>query len=576
MFYLSEKEAMSGRILCIAWIILLGTAVQPLLSQAVLVEDEWSEVFVPRILNLTFVDESQALALSQEGEIYRLDLTQSPISQEVVLDLSDEIGVSAGERGLLGLAVHPDYPMDPRIFINHTESDPSLTTVVRSFEIDPEDLMPIPGSDVELLRYAQPFDNHNGGHITFGPDGYLYISSGDGGSSGDPMNNAQDTSSWLGKILRIDVDGSGGGLAYDIPEDNPFVGGAGRDEIYAWGVRNPWRFSFDRETGEFWAADVGQGAWECIHVIQNGKNYGWRILEGSHCFMPSSGCDSTGLELPIFEYNHSQGDRSITGGYMYRGKKQPLLYRKYVYGDFVSGRIWALEVTPDALQVVSNEELMNTDINVSAFAEDLEGEVYVLTYGSGGVRRLVVEPPAPSWTDGLDTVYIADKIRWTAEGAEVDEFVLEISRDSSFTDLVYNGTLTDTFFHPGVEFADLQVGHYYSRLRAENRAGQGEVSQIHSWYYADDATSVLSAFSAEDVLLYPNPTSDVLRVEWPEDFSVWQYIIRNAHGQVVMEGTGDFALGQLRLDVRSLPTGSYALGLIAPEGQALWRMFVVE
>ncbi len=558
-------------------LLFLFSLIIPLFAQAqpaaVLVEDEWGDIFVPRILGLEFIDD-QAIAVSQDGILYRIDRTQSPYARLDFLDLTEEVGNTGGERGLLGFAFHHDFPNTPTFYVNYTRDNP-LTTVISEWEVDPSTWVVDESSERVLLTYEQPFNNHNGGHIAFGPNAYLYISSGDGGSGGDPMNNAQDTSSLLGKILRIDVDGAGSGLEYGIPADNPFVGTAGRDEIYAWGVRNPWRFSFDREIGELWAADVGQGAWECIHVIFLGKNYGWRILEGSHCFMPSVGCDSTGLELPVFEYNHSQGDRSITGGYMYRGQKQPLLYRKYLYGDFVSGRIWALEVTPDALQFVSNEELMNTSINVSAFAEDGEGEVYVLTYGAGGVRRLIVEPPAPSWTDGLDTVYNTDEINWTAEGAEIDEFSLEISRDSLFTDLVFDGSLTDTFFQPGIEIVDLEIGQYYARTRAENRAGQGEVSPTSTWYYADEATSVLSAFSAEDVLLYPNPTSDMIYVEWPEDFAVNQFIIRDARGQVVMKGSGDFALGQLRLDVGSLPAGSYALGVMGPEGRSLWRMFVV-
>jgi len=550
----------------------------PFLAQsqpaAVLVEDEWGDIFVPRILGLEFLDD-QAIAVSQDGILYRIDRTQLPYARLDFLDLTEEVGNTGGERGLLGFAFHPDFPNTPTFYVNYTRDNP-LRSVISEWEVDPSNWIVDESSERVLLTYEQPFNNHNGGHIAFGPNGYLYISSGDGGSGGDPLNNAQDTSSLLGKILRIDVDGAGSGLEYGIPADNPFVGTAGRDEIYAWGVRNPWRFSFDREIGELWAADVGQSAWECIHVIFKGRNYGWRILEGSHCFMPSSGCDSSGLELPVFEYNHSQGDRSITGGYMYRGQKQPLLYRKYIYADFVSGRMWALEVTPDALQFVSNEELMNTSINVSAFAEDGEGEVYVLTYGAGGVRRLIVEPPAPSWTDGLDTVYNTDEINWTSAGAEVDDFTLEISRDSLFTDLVYTSTLADTFFQPGAEIVDLEIGQYYARVRAENLAGQGAVSPTSSWYYADEATSVLSAFPAEEVLLYPNPTSDVLHVEWPEDFAVNQYIIRDSRGQVVMEGSGDFALGQLRLNVGSLPAGSYALALMGPEGRALWRMFVVQ
>lgn len=550
--------------------------VLPAQPGTVLVEEEWRDIFVPRILGLEFLGADHAFAVSQDGFIYRIDRTETPYVRREFLDLTEQVGRTGGERGLLGLAFHPDFPNTPTFYVNYTRDEP-LETVISEWAVDPSTWVVDMNSERVLLTYEQPFNNHNGGHIAFGPNGYLFISSGDGGSSGDPFNNAQDTSSLLGKILRIDVDGSAGGREYGIPADNPFVGTAGRDEIYAWGVRNPWRFSFDREIGELWAADVGQNAWECIHVIFKGNNYGWRILEGSHCFIPSTGCDSTGLELPVFEYNHSQGDRSITGGYMYRGKKQPLLYRKYVYGDFVSGRIWALEVTPDALQVVSNEELMNTDINVSAFAEDLEGEVYVLTYGAGGVRRLMVEPPIPSWTHPLDTLTNADELSWTADGAEVDDFTLQISRNSSFSDLVFDETLTDTVFQPGVEIVDLEAGTYYARVRAENRAGVSDYSELAEWYYADESTSLISPFTADDILLYPNPASDMVQVEWPADLKVTQWIVTNSSGEQMLSVSHDFAgRNSLRFKASMFPSGTYALGLMGRAGRMVWKVFVVE
>lgn len=550
--------------------------VLPAQPGTVLVEEEWSDIFVPRILGLEFLGEDQAFAVSQDGLIYRIDRTETPYVRREFLDLTGQVGNTGGERGLLGFAFHPDFPNTPTFYVNYTRDDP-LETVISEWTVVPSTWVVDMNSERVLLTYEQPFNNHNGGHIAFGPNGYLFISSGDGGSSGDPFNNAQDTSSLLGKILRIDVDGSAGGREYGIPADNPFVGTAGRDEIYAWGVRNPWRFSFDREIGELWAADVGQNAWECIHVIFKGNNYGWRILEGSHCFIPSTGCDSTGLELPVFEYNHSQGDRSITGGYMYRGNKQPLLYRKYLYGDFVSGRIWALEVTPDALQFISNEELLNTNINISAFAQDEEGEVYVLTYGGGGIRRLMVEPPIPSWTHPLDTLTNADELSWTADGAEVDDFTLQISRNSSFSDLVFDETLTDTVFQPGVEIVDLEAGTYYARVRAENRAGVTAYSELTEWYYADGSTSLLSPFTPDDVLLYPNPASDMVQVEWPADLKVTQWIVTNSSGEQMLSVSHDFAgRNSLRFKASMFPSGTYALGLIGRDGRMVWKVFVVE
>jgi glucose/arabinose dehydrogenase len=551
----------------------LGLFAQP---QTVLLEEDWGDIFVPRILGLEFIGTDQAFGVSQDGFIYRIDRTQSPYVREDFLDLTDRVGNTGGERGLLGLAFHPDFPDTPTFYVNYTRDNP-LETVISEWEVIPGTWVVDENSERVLLTYEQPFNNHNGGHITFGPDGFLYISSGDGGSGGDPFNFAQDTSSLLGKILRIDVEGMSVGGNYGIPADNPFFGTLGRDEIYAWGVRNPWRFSFDRQRGELWAADVGQNAWECIHVVRRGRNYGWRILEGSHCFNPSSGCDSSGLELPIFEYNHNQGDRSITGGYVYRGDRNPLLDRKYLYGDFVSGRIWALEVSPDALQVISNEELMNTDINVSAFAEDLEGEVYVLTYGAGGVRRMLVEPPTPQWTHTQDTLVDMDPLSWTVRGAEVDQFVLELSRDRLFSDLVFEGPLTDTFFQPGTALMSIDEGFYYSRVRAENRAGATVFSSHRQWYYTPQVTYAPSPYTADDILLYPNPTFDRVQVEWPTDLDVTQWIVTNSTGEQLLSVTYNSPeRSRMQFKASMFPAGTYALGLIGRDRRMLWKVFVVE
>lgn len=232
----------------------------------------------------------------------------------------------------------------------------------------------------------QPFANHNGGMIAFGPDGALYIGRGDGGGRGDPDSRAQNPEDLLGKILRLDVNQ---GKPYAIPADNPYASGGGRREIYAIGLRNPWRFSFDRETGSLWVADVGQDAWEEVDLVVRGGNYGWRVMEGRHCFLPKIDCDKPGLQLPVLEYGHEAGRCSITGGYVYRGSSQPALKGLYVYGDYCSGDIFAarLEGGAHPRVIEGPEVLLRSGLRISSFGEDEAGELYVVDHG-GGVYRL--------------------------------------------------------------------------------------------------------------------------------------------------------------------------------------------
>ncbi|MCZ6491783.1 MAG: PQQ-dependent sugar dehydrogenase, partial [Acidobacteria bacterium] len=237
--------------------------------------------------------------------------------------------------------------------------------------------------------FRQPFSNHNGGMIAFGPDGFVYIATGDGGSGGDPQGNGQNLETLLGKILRIDIDADAGSL-FTVPPDNPFVGNPGREEVWAYGLRNPWRFSFDRMTGRMFAADVGQNSREEVDVIVKGGNYGWNTMEGTLCFSPPSNCNTAGLILPIDEYGRDLGF-SVTGGYVYRGPSAPSLWGKYVFADFGSGRLWALtEVSPGQWQ---REQLLETGLSISSFGEDDGAEVYVVDLG-GSVWR-IVEPGAP-------------------------------------------------------------------------------------------------------------------------------------------------------------------------------------
>jgi glucose/arabinose dehydrogenase len=257
-----------------------------------------------------------------------------------------------------------------------------LQTVIAEYHASTVDPNVADSAEQILLTINQPFDHHNGGQIQFGPDGFLYIGLGDGGSGGDSLGNGQNMNTLLGKVLRIDVDSTS---PYTIPADNPFVGQAGvRPEIWAWGFRNPWRFSFDPTTGRLFLGDVGQSSFEEVDLVVKGGNYGWNIMEGLHCFQPPNGCSTSGLELPIAEYDHSVGG-SVTGGYVFRGNSMSELRGRYIFGDFISGRIWSLERTNAGSW--TRTLLLDTDLNISCFGLDRAGELLVSDY-SGRVLRL--------------------------------------------------------------------------------------------------------------------------------------------------------------------------------------------
>ncbi len=314
------------------------------------------------------------------GEIHVFDNDPAASTSDVFLDISGQVE-TGGEQGLLGLAFHPDYDQDGFFYVNYTAPSPRRTIISR-WQVSADPNVADPDSETILLHYDQPFSNHNGGMLAFGPDGMLYISSGDGGSGGDPSHNGQSLNTLLGKILRIDPDGG-------IPPDNPFVGVPGaRGEIWAYGLRNPWRFSFDRDTGTLWCGDVGQGDREEIDIIERGDNLGWRYFEGNREFNNPYDLPASDFVAPVIDYPHSLG-RSVTGGYVYRGAALPSLYGVYFYADYASHRVWAL-VYEDG-QVISNTEVASVQ-GPASFGEDEQGELYVCSLGPGTIYRFE-EPP---------------------------------------------------------------------------------------------------------------------------------------------------------------------------------------
>lgn len=399
-------------------------------------------------------DGSRWYLVTQAGVIWSFasDGSDDPA---VVLDISAQLA-TGGEAGLLGMAFHPKFAQNGEVFLSYTgPGGPVFTSRISRFRSPDGGRTLDPASEESILELEQPYSNHNGGHLAFGPDGNLYIGFGDGGSGGDPKHNAQNVDVLLGKFLRLDVDG---GDPYAIPADNPFAAGGGRPEIFAWGFRNPWRFSFDRETGALWAGDVGQNLWEEVDLVERGKNYGWNVAEGPVCFEADM-CDTSDLTPPVASYRNTRS-ASVIAGYVYRGAALPELAGLLLYTDFYGSTIWG--VKPGGEPVALAEASMR---GLVAFAEASDGEQYALDY-SGGIYKIVAAKPAtgpalperlsatgcsdgadaipydinlPFWSDG------ADKQRWMVipDGATIG-----VGPDGDW-DLPPGSTLIKTFHRDG-------------------------------------------------------------------------------------------------------------------------------
>jgi glucose/arabinose dehydrogenase len=360
--------------------------------------------FVNPLLVTNAGDNSHRLFVVEQAGVIRVIDAGNNTLPTPMLDLRGSI-TSGGERGLLGLAFDPQFPTLPYIYVNFT--DRNGNTAISRYTIGSNPNVAVPSTGVRILTIPQPYSNHNGGNLAFGPDGFLYIGMGDGGSGGDPQNRAQNLSSLLGKMLRIDIHHGTSRTHYVVPASNPYVGRTGNDLIWSLGLRNPWRWSFDRATGNLWIGDVGQDRWEEIdrsvrysstRPAGRGVNYGWAVLEGRACFKPSSGCSTTGKNVPLAVYPHSASPAncSVTGGFVYRGVASPVLVGGYLFGDYCSGRIWAVSgsasapATPTLLWAAS----ASPHLLISSFGEDEAGELYVTDHAGGGIYRISGTPKA--------------------------------------------------------------------------------------------------------------------------------------------------------------------------------------
>jgi len=341
--------------------------------------------------------------VEQHGVVQRL--INGEVATSALLNIRNRVHqpkMPGDERGLLGFALHPQFSKNGRIFVNYVNKKDS--TVIAEYKVDPKTRIADEKKEKIILKFQQPYSNHNGGQLAFGPDGFLYIAVGDGGYAGDPHENGQNIETIFGTILRIDIDGK---TPYEIPVDNPFLNEKkAKGEIYWYGLRNAWRFSFDANTGDLYIGDVGQSSWEEIDYLpakSPGANFGWNKMEGAHCYPPGEDCEKDGLVLPIFEYpnnanfmktligwdqNDAQGC-SVTGGYVYRGSQIPELYGHYIFGDYCTGKVWSFIVKNGISQNFAEWKIngLEKDLYLSSFGEDGKGELYIVNH-TGSIYKI--------------------------------------------------------------------------------------------------------------------------------------------------------------------------------------------
>lgn len=465
----------------------------------------------PLAMYMAPADSSSWYVVQQTGQVIKFANNAAVSSVSTFINIADARLVSGGERGLLGMAFHPDFVTNGYVYLSYTNNSSGLNSRISRFNLDGTGQVLDPSSEVIILTVPQPFSNHNGGQIMFGPDGYLYIGFGDGGSAGDPNGNGQDTNTLLGAILRIDVgDGSSG--SYTIPADNPFVSGGGQPEIFAYGLRNPWRWSFDSATNKLWAGDVGQGDFEEIDIITKGNNYGWNTMEGTHCFNDiTESCDQSGLTLPVAEYDHSQGF-SVTGGYVYHGSNIAFLQGHYLYADYVTGRIWGLEET--GVGQFTSTELLDTTLSIASFAEDHAGELYIVNMG-GSIHKIAEDPSGqagqiPTLLSGWGCFQAGDTKTFSNSVIpyDINALLWSDSANKGRFMAIPNGTTIDVDSQGRFDFpVGSVVGkHFYlssgqlieTRLLLHHEAPHGWKGYSYEWNDTQTDATLLSNFKNKD------------------------------------------------------------------------------
>lgn len=492
-------------------LILLGCV--PIHSQTNVELIPWGETYNQPIDMVPWIGDDFIL-IEKAGKVKTIDEEGNLLN--MILDIKDHIANAGGERGLLGLTLHPSYPATPYVYLNHTDENNNTAVVRYIFHPDSSRIDPM--TRKVILSVAQPYGNHNGGCIAFGPDGYLYIGMGDGGSGGDPENRAQNLTSLLGKMLRIDVDR---GDSYAIPEDNPFkdVDNA-QPEIWSYGWRNPWRFSFDRINGDMWVGDVGQNAVEEISFeagnAEGGLNYGWRCYEGDERYNKSDDCDGSYVD-PVITRKHTMGDRSITGGYRYRGPVAGM-DKRYFFADYVSGNIYMAILGDANSPKVETIETIDKKNSIASFAQDKEGNLFALSL-SGQIYKIFLKC-------NIDVPVLQQE--------PTGKYSIEVENDSLYEQYIWYFSETsdqkedfialDTTDNP--VFNNLQDGNYYVTVVDSNGCqSDSDILNI--------LISSTNAMDFYDIKIFPNPASDYLKIVTEKVLHQTRIEIRNSSGQLI-------------------------------------------
>lgn len=551
---------------------------------------------------------NRLFVVRQKGIIKVFDNNPAVFSAPIFLDLRNRVTNEHGEQGLLGLAFHPDFANNGFFYVYYTAENP-LRSIIARYEVDPSNPnQGDPNSELIVLEIAQPHHGHNGGQIAFGPDGFLYIALGDGKWGGDPEENGQNPETLHGSILRIDVDkvssvspdcGAGPNASYTIPANNPLADGPGNncDEIWAYGFRNPWRFSFDTATGALWAGDVGESNYEEIDLIQPGGNYGWNTMEGAHCFDPPTNCDQTGLELPIWEYEHSGTFKSVTGGYVYWGTSVPELRGQYIYADFINGKIWALGYDG---QQSTNTQLLNTNLGISSFGVDEHDELYLVNL-FGHIYRFT---PTVSFTIRLKRVYFKSNgakravIKWNASDVstgKIDFYIDRVPDGNPDTRAFNDGKLKLSIPFPGDGPFDIQACERNSTTGCSNMVRANFITANVSNELDDDETYASIRDTGENRALavqseppnafavfgnYPNPfnAQTIVRFGVPESAYV-KLVIYDLLGRqvrVLVEDTYAAGMHEVVFEASDLPNGTYLVRLDTVKGSFVQTMQLVK